>query len=197
MKMIWAISGSFCNHAMIKREIEGMIQQGHKITVLLSENSATMDTRFGTCRDFIQDLSQITQQQVLTTLQQAETVGPHCSFDCMVIAPCTSTVISKLAYGDYDHTCTLAAKAMLRNQKPVIIGIASNDMLGNTAEALFRLKQTKNIYLVPFYQDDYYNKPNSCISKWSLISKTIEAAMEHRQLQPLFFGKEEDYENIR
>ncbi len=194
MKVIWAISGSFCNHTMICREVEAMRKKGYQITALLSENSATLDTRFGTHQELIRSLKEMTGQEVMTTLQQAETLGPHCDYDCMILAPCTSTVCSKLAYGDYDHTCTLAAKAMLRNQKPVILGIASNDMLGNTAEALFRLKQTKNIYLVPFFQDDPFKKPNSCISRWELIEKTMKLALQGCQLQPLLYTKEADYD---
>lgn len=196
MKIIWAISGSFCNHAMIKREIEEMVNKNHDITVLLSHNSATLDTRFGTHTDFIRDLEKISQKEVMSTLQQAETLGPNCPYDCMVLAPCTSTVLAKLANGDYNHTCTLGAKAMLRNNKPIVIGIASNDILGNTAEALFKLKNSKNIYFVPFFQDEPISKPNSCISKWSLIDKTVRQAMLHQQLQPLLYVKEDDYGNL-
>ncbi len=196
MRIGWAISGSYCNHAMIVREIEMFVKKGHDVTVILSKNSANLDTRFGTHTALIADLERITKRSVMTTIQDAETIGPVCPFDCMVIAPCTSTVISKLAHGDYDHTCTLAAKAMLRNSKPVVIAIASNDILGSTAEQLFRLKQTKNIYFVPFLQDDYLKKPNSCVSKWSLIEKTIEHALIHEQIQPLLFRSEQDYENF-
>lgn len=194
MKLIWAISGSFCNHAAIFRIIERMIQEGQDITVLLSQNSANMDTRFGSCSDLIRGLERITAHPVMTTLQEAETLGPHCPYDAMIIAPCTSTTAAKLAHGDFDHTCTLGAKAMLRNQRPVIIGIASNDFLGFSAAALFTLKNMKNIYLVPFYQDDPKTKPNSCISRWSLIDLTLKEAMKGKQLQPLLFVKEEDYE---
>ncbi len=194
MKIAWAISGSFCNHTVIKKEISDFVSNGHDVTVILSKNSVTMDTRFGSADTFIKDLEKITNNKVMTTLLQAETLGPINTFDCMVIAPCTSTVLSKLAHGDYGHVCTLAAKATLRNEKPIIIAIASNDILGNSAHALFTLKQTKNIYIVPFYQDDSINKPNSCVSKWRLIAKTMDHALNYKQLQPILYVKESDYE---
>ncbi len=195
MKIVWAISGSFCMHAAIKCEIKEMVMKGHDITVLLSENASTLSTRFGTCENFINDLKEITGNNVMTTLLEAETLGPKNIYDLMILAPCTSTVLGKWANADYDHVCTLGAKAMLRNEKPVVVGIASNDILGNSAEALFKLKNTKFIYFVPFYQDDSFAKPNSCISKWNLIEKTANKAMLNKQIQPLLYVKESDYEN--
>ncbi len=194
MKILWAVSGSFCNHAMIIQEIKKMKDKEVDITVLLSDNSANLSTRFGTNIAFKEELYRITKKPLMIGLVSAETVGPSNQFDCMVIAPCTSTVLSKLAFGDYNHSVCLSAKAMLRNQKPVVIAVASNDILGNSAEALFKLKQTKNIYFVPLLQDDAYQKPNSCIARWSLIEKTISKAINGVQIQPFLYVKERDYE---
>lgn len=194
MRILWGVSGSFCNHAAVLLEMEKLTKKGWELTAVLSENVASLDTRFSSAERLIKQIQALSLSELVLTLTQAELVGPHCPYDCMLIAPCTSTVIAKLAYGIYDHPCTLAAKAMLRNDKPVILAVASNDLLGQTAEALFKLKQTKNIYLVPFYQDDAYKKANSCISQWKLIEKTILNALENKQLQPLFYKQMEDYD---
>lgn len=193
MKLIWGISGSFCNHVAILSQIKELIMKGYEIYPVLSQNAATFNTRFGTAKNLYEHLLNITGNEPKCSLPEVELIGPHCPYDAMVIAPCTSTVLSKLSKGDYDHSCTLAAKAMLRNSKPVILAVASNDILGNTAESLFNLKNSKNIYIVPFSQDDPIKKPNSCISHWSLIEKTIENAINKTQLQPILYIKEEDY----
>lgn len=194
MKIVWGISGSFCNHALVIEEMEKLKRKGWDLKVVLSENVAHLDTRFFSCKSLREKIQELCDAELIESLTQAELIGPHCPYDAMVIAPCTSTLISKLAYGNYDHPCALAAKAMLRNDKPIILAVASNDLLGNTAEALFKLKQTKNIYLVPFYQDDAYKKANSCISQWKLIEKTVYNALEKKQLQPILYQKMEDYD---
>ena len=196
MRILWAFSGSFCNHAAVIKEMELLCNKGWEITAILSKNCSELNTRFGTSEAMKERIEKITGKQIMMSLTDAETVGPSCKYDCMVIAPCTSTVIAKLAHGDYDHNCTLAAKAMLRNDKPVVLAIASNDILGNTSEALFRLKQTKNIYLVPFFQDDPFTKANSCISKWNLIENTVYSSIHGKQLQPLLYIREDDYEKL-
>jgi len=195
VKLVWGISGSFCNHAAVIKQINDFILKGYEIYPILSQNSASLNTRFGTAKNLYDQLLKNTGNEPKCSLEEVELIGPHCPYDAMIIAPCTSTTLSKLSNGDYDHNCTLAAKAMLRNGKPVILAIASNDILGNTAQALFHLKNSKNIYVVPFGQDDPISKPNSCISRWNLIEKTVISAVYDKiQLQPILYTKEEDYE---
>lgn len=194
MKILWGVSGSFCNHAKVIDEMEKLKKKGWKMSAVLSENVANLDTRFSSSEKLMEKIQSLCCSNPIYSLTQAELIGPCCPYDCMLIAPCTSTVISKLAYGIYDHPCTLAAKAMLRNNKSIVLAVASNDLLGNTAEALFKLKQTKNIYLVPFYQDDAYKKANSCISQWGLIEKTVLSALSNQQLQPILYQQMEDYD---
>ena len=194
MKIAWGISGSYCNHQKVLNQIKQLITKGYFIQPIVSHNTIAYSTRFGDNEQFINDLQTITGNEVMSNIVESETIGPNCEFDVCVIAPCTATTISKLVHGDYDHSVTLCAKAILRNNLPLIIGIASNDILGISGENLMKLAQIKNIYIVPFYQDDYRQKPNSCISKWELIDKTISCALKGKQIQPLLYTKEEDYE---
>ena len=130
-------------------------------------------------------LETLSTRPVMTTLQEAERTGPIDHFDAMIIAPITATELNKLTLGIYDTPITLAAKALLRNQKPLVLGIASNDFLGLSGVNLLRLKQLRHIFFVPFGQDDYVHKPNSLVSDWKQIEAALCAALEDRQLQPL------------
>ena len=130
-------------------------------------------------------LETLSTRLVMTTLQEAERTGPIDHFDAMIIAPLTAPELNKLTLGIYDTPITLAAKALLRNQKPLVLGIASNDFLGLSGVNLLRLKQLRHIFFVPFGQDDYVHKPNSLVSDWKLIEAALSAALEDRQLQPL------------
>ena len=160
MKLLWGMCGSFCNHAAVIEQLTDMVQRW-PVTMIVSENTA------------------------MTTLQEAERTGPIDHFDAMVIAPMTATELNKLALGIYDTPVTLAAKALLRNEKPLVLGIASNDFLGLSGANLLRLKQLRHLFFVPFGQDDYVRKPNSLVSDWRLIEATLQAALEDRQIQPL------------
>lgn len=185
MKILWGMSGSFCNHAVVMEQLEKMCEKDYNIQVILTQNVTSMDTRFGLAKDRLVKLEEITKKPVLTTLQEAERTGPIDHFDVMIIAPMTATVLSKLNLGIYDNPVTLAAKAMLRNQKPLICAIASNDYLGISGVNLLQLKQMRHIFFVPFYQDDCVRKPNSLVSEWSLIEKTMENALQDHQIQPI------------
>lgn len=190
MKILWGISGSFCNHDVAMEQMEAMVKKGYDIQVILSENAATLSTRYGTAQERISRLEQISGKKVFSTLVEAEQVGPILKFDYFIIAPMTATVLSKLAQGIYDNTITLAVKAMLRNKRPVVVGIASNDFLGISGQNLMQLKLIRHIYFVPFYQDDMFNKENSLISKWSLIEETLLSAQNGQQLQPILLTSE-------
>ena len=194
MKIVWGICGSYCNHQAVLKEISRLNNIGYEIQAVLSENTIKYSTRFGKSDDFITELEKITNKNIFKNIIESETVGPSNEFDVCVIAPCTASTLSKLINGDYDHNVTLCAKSILRNNMPVVIGIASNDMLGISGKNLMLLAQIKNIYIVPFYQDDFVNKPNSCISKWDLIEKTIMKSLNKVQIQPILYRKDEEYD---
>lgn len=184
MKLLWGMCGSFCNHAAVIEQLRDMVQRW-PITMIVSENTAQLDTRFGPACERMEQLETLSTRPVMTTLQEAERTGPIDHFDAMIIAPITATELNKLTLGIYDTPITLAAKALLRNQKPLVLGIASNDFLGLSGVNLLRLKQLRHIFFVPFGQDDYVHKPNSLVSDWKQIEATLCAALEDRQLQPL------------
>lgn len=190
MKVLWGICGSFCNHQNILNLLQKPEYQSMDLQFVISNNCATCDTRFMESDQLIKQLEIISKKKVFTSIVQAETVGPYSDYEVMVIAPCTASTLSHLAQGCYDHSVALCAKAMLRNQKPVVLAIASNDILSGSAMNLFTLLQRKQIYVVPFYQDDVVSKPNSCVSEFSLIYPAIVEAMKGKQIQPLLYHKE-------
>lgn len=187
-KILFGICGSFCNHAYVLEEIKKLCID-NDVQIIVTENVYTLDTRFHSANDFICELKKITGKDVWHTLVEAEKVGPIYTFDIMVIAPMTSTVLSKLKNGMYDNSVVLAAKAHLRNNRKIVIGVSSNDALSVSGSNLFTLLNFKNIYSVPFYQDNPYNKANSIVSEWTLLEETIEYALENKQIQPLLLER--------
>ncbi len=188
-KILFGISGSFCNHAAILIELKKLCIN-NEVQVVVSENVYHMNTRYHGANLFIEEIEACTKNKVWYTLVEVEKIGPLKSFDVFLIVPCTSTVVSKLKNGIYDHPITLAAKAMIRNQKNVVLAIASNDFLGIGGSNLFTLMNYKNIYVVPFYQDDYILKPNSLVSDFTLLEECAKLAMTHVQMQPMLLVKE-------
>lgn len=185
MKILWGICGSFCNHAAVFEQLEAMTHQYPDITMILSQNVTEMDTRFGNAAERKDALEKLTGHPVMTTLQEAERTGPIDHFDVMIIAPITATELAKLNHGIYDTPIALAAKAMLRNDRPLILGIASNDFLGISGQNLMQLKQHRHVFFVPFGQDDYIHKPDSLVSDWTQIAATMEEALNDHQRQPI------------
>ena len=171
-----AITGSFCTFDKVKIEIEEMTKLGISVYPIFSERSATYDTRFGRGDDFVKDIQRITGKKGIFTIQEAEPIGPKAYLDVLVIAPCTGNTLAKLCNGITDSPVLMAAKAHIRNNKPLIISISM-------------LMNMKNIYFVPFFQDDPVKKPNSLIGKLSLIPDTIEEALKGKQLQPVLCDK--------
>ena len=151
----------------------------------MSETAAATDSRFGRAQDHIRRLEEITGREVIRTIAQAERVGPGKLFDVLVIAPCTGNTMAKLAAGITDSAVTMAAKAHLRNGRPVVVAFSTNDALSGSAPAIAALLNRKNYYFVPFGQDDPLKKPRSMASDFSLIEPAVDAALEGRQLQPL------------
>lgn len=187
-KILFGVSGSFCNHAYVFEEIKKLCIH-NDVQIIVSENVFNLDTRFHDASIFIKQLEEISNHEVWHTIVEAEKVGPIYYFDLMVIAPLTSTVLSKLKNGIYDHPLTLAAKAHLRNNRKLVLAVSSNDLLSISGVNLFSVLNFKNIYIVPFYQDNPYVKPHSLISEWSLIEATMEYALEGKQIQPLLLER--------
>ncbi len=183
-----AVTGSHCTIDETLPEIERLVKEGADVLPIISEAIKTTDTRFGEAAHLINKLKEITGKEPISTIKDAEPFGPKKLADVMVIAPCTGNTLAKLANGITDSAVLMAAKAHLRNLRPVVIGISTNDGLGMNAKNLGLLINTKNIYLVPFGQDSPTGKPNSLKSNMNLILETIEAAMQGIQLQPVIIA---------
>ena len=183
-----AITGSFCTFDKVKIEIEEMTKMGISVYPIFSDRSATYDTRFGKSDEFVKDIQRITGKKGIFTIQEAEPIGPKGYLDVMVIAPCTGNSAAKLANAITDTPVLMAAKAHMRNGKPLVIAISTNDALGASFKNIGMLMNTKHIYFVPFAQDNYEKKPNSMVAKMELLPETISAALEGKQLQPVVRG---------
>ncbi len=186
MKTIgFAICGSFCTFKSVFEEIEKLQKLDYKIVPIMSENSYTLDTRFGDAVYWRARFKDITGADVIHTITKAEPIGPKKLLDALIIAPCTGNTLAKLSNGVTDTAVTLAAKAHLRNARPLIIAPSTNDALSNAAKNIGSLLNYKNIYFVPYRQDSYSAKPNSMVADFSLIPDTLESALKGTQIQPL------------
>ncbi len=186
-KLGLAVCGSFCTFSKIMPIAEA-IAEDCELTAIMSENAAGMDTRFGCAENARERLREITGRDVICTIPEAEPIGPKQLFDVLAVAPCTGNTLAKLANGIADSTVTMACKSHLRNGRPVVIAISTNDALGTNAKNIGELLNRKNIYFVPFRQDDPQGKPNSMISDLSLLKDTVAAALEGRQMEPVILG---------
>ena len=184
MKLGFAICGSFCNFSEIMRIYEELSER-HELVPILSENAARFDTRFGTAENLIERVESLAGRRAVRTIVEAEPLGPSNAMDVLIIAPCTGNTLAKLAQGITDGPVTMAAKSHLRNGKPVVAAIATNDGLGASAGNIAALLNRKNYFFVPFGQDNPEAKPNSLIADFSRIEETALAAAEGRQLQPM------------
>jgi len=186
-KLGLAICGSYCTFERILPIAESL-SGDYDLTAVMSENAAETDTRFGCAESVKTRLAEITGKEIICTIAGAEPVGPQKLFDVMAVAPCTGNTLAKLACGIADSAVTMACKAHLRNGKPVVIAVSTNDALGANAKNIGELLNRKNIYFVPFRQDDPQGKPTSMISDLGLLSGAVEAALQGRQLQPVILG---------
>jgi len=168
--------------------LEQVAAQYEHVVPIVSEVTAATDTRFGTAHDLMREMERICDCRVVTTIKDAEPIGPKKLLDLLVICPCTGNTLGKMAAGITDSSVTMAAKAHQRNGRPVVIAVASNDGLSGSAPALGQLLQRKNLYFVPFRQDDCRTKPTSLMADFTLVSETIRAAFDGRQLQPLLLA---------
>ncbi len=180
-----AVTGSFCTFQQIFTELEQLAQTGASLYTIFSDNAHLTDSRFGKAETFLEKARAITGREPITTIPDAEPIGPKALFDILLIAPCTGNTLSKLANGISDTPVLMAAKAHLRNNRPLVISLSTNDALGMNLKNIGILLNTKNIYFVPFGQDNYRKKPNSMIAHTELIPQTIEQALLGKQIQPV------------
>lgn len=185
MNLGFAITGSFCTHEKILKEMKHLIDLGYNIIPILSTNVATLDTRVGTCESIIKRIREITGKEPIKTIQEAEPIGPKGMIDILVVAPCTGNTLAKIANAITDTPVTMITKAHLRNNKPVIIGVSTNDGLGLNLKNIAQLMTTKNMFFIPFGQDDPIKKPNSLVADFSKIDDTIKEAIIGKQIQPI------------
>jgi len=186
-KIGFALTGSFCTFKKVIEELKALSGTGAEIFPIMSPASSSFDTRFGTADSFMTQIKEITKKDIIKTIPQAEPIGPKNYLDAIIIAPCTGNTIAKIAGGITDTPVTMAAKATLRNGKPVIIAVSTNDGLSASAKNIGMLLNTKNIYFVPFGQDDCINKTTSLVADMTQIIKTIENALDGVQVQPVLF----------
>lgn len=188
LRVGFACTGSFCTWGQILPVLEETAARFGTVIPILSEYSAATDTRFGSAADFAAQLERICGRPPLRSIKEAEPIGPEKLLDVLVVAPCTGNTLAKLAAGVTDSSVTMACKAHLRNGRPVLLGISTNDGLAVSLRNLGEVNCRKHIYLVPFRQDSPLQKPNSLVADMTLIPAAIEAAVEERQLQPVLLG---------
>lgn len=185
MKVGFAITGSHCTLQDITGVMKALVEQEAEVTPIISYSVESMDTRFGKAEDWKQLFQEISRKDLIHTIPGAEPIGPRKMFDCLVIAPCTGNTLAKLANGITDTPVLMAAKAHLRNQRPLVIAIATNDGLGLNAPNIGKLLNTKNIYFVPFGQDNPEEKANSLVAHMDKVPETVLAAVSGKQFQPV------------
>ena len=184
MNVGFALCGSFCTYQRIFPIIEELAEK-HQVIPIFSFAAGSVDSRFGTAQAHIQQAQEICNYMPIQTMEEAEPIGPKHMLDALIIAPCTGNTLAKLAHSIADTPVTMAAKSHLRNGRPVIVAVSTNDALAGAAENIGRLLARKNYYFVPFGQDDYIGKPTSLVADFSKIPETLNHAMEGRQIQPI------------
>ena len=180
-----AFTGSFCTYRQAFDDLRGLVEEGAEVQTIFSEAAQSIDSRFGCADDFLSEAEKITGKPAIRTVPQAEPIGPGSLLDILVILPCTGNTIAKLANGITDSPVLMAAKAHLRNEKPLVLSISTNDALGMNMKNIGLLLNAKHIYFVPFGQDNPVKKPNSMIAHTEFLVPVIQAALEGRQYQPI------------
>jgi dipicolinate synthase subunit B len=188
----FGMTGSHCTHDEVLPQMKRLVELGANVIPVISHTVATVDSRFGTAEEWKKKIKEITGRTPLMTIPEVEPFGPEKSLDCYVIAPCTGNSLAKLANALTDSPVLMAAKAQMRNHRPVVVAISTNDALGLNAVNLAKLLAAKDIYFVPFGQDAPEKKPKSMVARMELIPETCLAAIEGKQLQPLIVEKYRD-----
>ncbi len=184
LRLGFAITGSFCTFDKIFPLMEKLSAE-YEITPIFSEASATVDSRFGCGEDFQHRAEMICRRPALRALNEVEPIGPQKLLDILLIAPCTGNTLAKIANGVTDTSVTMAYKSHLRNGRPVVLAVSTNDGLGTAAGNIALLLNKKNVYFVPFGQDDAENKPTSLVADFAKIPETLASALLDRQIQPI------------
>lgn len=181
----FAMTGSFCTYEKAFEQMSKLKRLGATLIPIFSYLPQEIQCRFGTCSEYLKKAEDISENKPILSITGAEPIGPKGLLDLLLIAPCTGNTMSKLCHAITDTPVLMAAKSQLRTEKPVVIALASNDSLGLNFKNLGNLYTTKNIYFVPFGQDDSTKKPNSLVAHMDLIPDTIQAALHHKQIQPV------------
>lgn len=184
----FAVCGSFCTHAKAMSALEQVRARWKNVVPIVSECTADTDTRFGAAHDLMREMERICDHRVISTVKAAEPIGPQKLLDLLIICPCTGNTLGKLAAGVTDTSVTMAAKAHLRNGRPLLIAPSTNDGLSVSAASIGTLLARKYIYFVPFGQDDPDKKPTSLVADFNQVADAAQAALEGRQLQPMLLG---------
>ena len=181
----YAFCGSFCTLKQSLQALKKLKEEGYKLKPIMSDIVYSSDTRFFKAQDLIKEVENICEEKIIHDIIAAEPIGPKNLLDIIVVAPCTGNTLAKTALGVTDTAVTMAVKAHLRNNKPVVLAPATNDALGASAKNIGLLHNTKNIFFVPYKQDDPHSKNNSLVCDFSLIPKTVSSALSGKQLQPV------------
>lgn len=190
LKVGFALTGSYCTFSKVVPEVEKLVSMGIEVVPIVSENVSKTDTRFGKAQDWLDKLQEIAGNEVIKTIRDSEPIGPKNLIDALIVAPCTGNSIGKIANGITDTSVTMAAKANLRNNNPLIIAVSTNDGLTNSAKNIGMLLNMKNVFLVPFGQDDPVKKTASLVADFTKIYDTLfEAIKNRRQVQPVIIGQ--------
>lgn len=184
----FAVTGSFCTMTKAIQQVKTLTAAGANVFPVMSEISASTDTRFGSADYFKSTLKELTGNDIICTIKDAEPIGPKKLFDALIIAPCTGNTLSKLASGITDSCVTMASKAHLRNARPLLIAISTNDALGASYRNIGQLQNVKNIFFVPYGQDDPAKKQTSMVADFSMVKPALEAALSGVQLQPVIIN---------
>lgn len=187
LRIGYCITGSFCTFEKSFETLSQLVSTKAWVVPIMSFNAASIDTRFGKAIDNINYLEYVTNRKVIKTIEDAEPIGPKNLFDIIVVAPCTANTLAKLSVGITDTPVTMAVKSHLRNNKPVLIAVSTNDALGAAAKNIGTLQNYKNYYFVPYTQDDYVNKPKSIVARFELVPQAIVDAMNGIQTQPILY----------
>ena len=185
IKLGYALCGSFCTIDNSINEIKRLTNMNYDIYPILSPIVCQTDTRFGKAQDIVNEIEKITKHKIISRIEEAEPIGPKKMFDVLAVCPCTSNTLAKLAYGITDTSVTMAVKSHIRNNRPVVIALATNDALGASSKNIGMLLNQKNYYFVPFSQDDPVAKERSMIADFGLLEATINGALNSKQIVPI------------
>lgn len=187
-KVGFAMCGSFCTFKKALVALGSLVERGADVYPIMSETSFSTDTRFGDSVYFQEEVKKICKKEIIKSVKEAEPIGPKELLDLLIVLPCTGNSLAKIAHGITDTSVTMAVKAHLRNQRPVLIGVSTNDGLGAAAKNIGSLLNSKNIYFIPLAQDDCKQKPRSLVADFEKIIPASMAALDHKQLQPILLG---------